>query len=92
MKMKIRMSELRRLIRQVLLEGPAGPGVAADPTDVRGFYPYEVDRGVNIQSYWYKSPGRTPGSDGDPGRPADALEYLGMTPKKPEEGEEKTSD
>ncbi|MFN5869792.1 MAG: hypothetical protein ACK46A_10780, partial [Akkermansiaceae bacterium] len=45
------------LIRRALQEGPAGPGVSADPTDVKGFYPYEVERGADIHGYWYKSPG-----------------------------------
>ena len=67
--MKIRLSELRKIIRHSLLENPSGPGVTADPTDVKGFYPYEVERGVDIQGFWYKSPGRSMGSDGDPGRP-----------------------
>lgn len=80
--LKIKLSELRRIIRRALLEGPAGPGVAANPVDVKGFYPYEIERGTDIQSFWYKSPGRSMGSDGDPGRPADANEYIGM--KEPE--------
>jgi hypothetical protein len=79
--MKIRMSELRKLIRQVLSEGPSGPGVTADPTEIKGFYPYEVERGVDVQSYWYRSPARQQGTDGDPGRPADAAEYIGFKTK-----------
>ena len=80
-KIRIRVSELRRLIRQVLLEGPSGPGVTSDPTEKKGFYPYEVERGVDVQSFWYRSPGRSMGSDGDPGRPSDAAEYIGLKKK-----------
>lgn len=76
--MKIKLGELRRIIRRALVEGPAGAGVAADPKDVKGFYPYDLERGTDVQSFWYKSPGRSMGSDGDPGRPEDANEYIGM--------------
>lgn len=76
--LRIKLGELRRIIRKALIEGPAGPGVSADPKDVKGFYPYELERGTDIQSFWYKSPGREMGSDGDPGRPEDANEYIGM--------------
>lgn len=80
--LRIRLGELRSLIRKILNEGgPSGPGVTADPTDVKGFYPYEIERGVDIQGFWYRSPGRSPGSDGDPGRPADAGEYIGFKTK-----------
>ena len=77
--MKIRISELRKLIRKVLAEGPAGPAITADPTDVKGFYPYEVERGTDIFGYWYKSPGDK-GSN-DPMRPEDAAEYIGFKTK-----------
>ena len=89
--MKLRISELRKIIRQVLLEGPSGPGVTADPTEKKGFYPYEIERGADIHGYWYKSPGRAMGSDGDPGRPPDAAEYIGFKTKgaTPEEAAEK---
>lgn len=78
---KISLRELRRIIRKLLQEGPSGPGVTADPTEKSGFYPYEIDRGVDVQGYWYRSPGRSPGSDGDPGRPSDAAEYIGFKTK-----------
>ena len=78
---KIRVGELRNLIRKVIEEGPSGPGVTADPTNKDGFYPYEIARGVDVQSFWYRSPGRSPGGDGDPGRPADAAEYIGFKTK-----------
>ena len=77
--MKIRISELRKLIRKVLSEGPSGPGITSDPTDVKGFYPYEVERGTDIFGYWYKSPGDK-GSN-DPMRPEDAAEYIGFKTK-----------
>lgn len=77
---RVGVSELRRFIRMTLLENPSGPGVTADPTEIKGFYPYEVERGVDIQGYWYKSPGRSIGADGDPGRPEDAAEYIGQKP------------
>ena len=67
--------------RQVLSEsGLSASGT--DPTNLdttpKGFYPYEIERGVDIQGRWYKSPGAPMGSDGDPGRPSDADEYIGM--------------
>ncbi len=74
--MKIRISELRRIIRQVLSESP---GVTSDPTDVKGFYPYEIERGTDIHGYWYKSPGDK-GSN-NPGRPEDPEEYIGFKTK-----------
>jgi hypothetical protein len=83
--MKIRLGELRRIIRRALREGPSGPGVSADPTDVKGFYPYEVERGADIHGYWYKSPGDKGSSD--PMRPEDPEEYIGFKTKgaKPED-------
>ena len=85
--MRVRLGDLRRVIRRALREGPAGPAVAANPTDVKGFYPYETERGIDIHSFWYKSPGRAMGTDGDPGRPEDAEEYIGFKTKgvKPED-------
>lgn len=77
--MKVRLGELRRFIRLTLLEGPAGPGVSADPTDVKGFYDYEVERGADIHGYWYKSPGDKGSSD--PMRPEDPEEYIGFKTK-----------
>ena len=72
---------LRSYIKEVLslkeMGGPVGAS-GSDPSDVKGFYPYEIERGVDIHSFWYKSPGRSMGGDGDPFRPADALEYIGM--------------
>ena len=76
--MKIRISELRKIIRQVLSENPTGPGVTADPTNTDGAYPYEIERGVDIYSKWYRSPGE---SAGDPGRPENAEDYVGFNTK-----------
>lgn len=83
--MKVRLGELRRIIRRELQEGPSGPGVSADPTDVKGFYPYEIERGADIHGYWYKSPGDKGSSD--PMRPEDPEEYIGFKTKgvKPED-------
>lgn len=80
-KMKISISELRNLIQKILFEGPVGASVSSDPTDVKGFYPYDVERGVDVHGFWYKSPGRPQGSNGDPGRPEDAEEYIGFKTK-----------
>lgn len=78
---RIRLGELRRVIRQVLEEGPVGPGVTANPTEPNGFYPYEIERGADMGGSWYRSPGKSPGGDGDPGRPADPAEYIGFKTK-----------
>ena len=75
--MRMRLGELRRLIRAALLEGPSGPGVTADPTEVRGFYPYEAERGADIAGYWYLSPGD---KGTNPMRPDDPAEYIGLKP------------
>lgn len=77
--MKISLGELRRIVRQALQEGPSGPGVTADPTDVKGFYSYDVERGTDIYGYWYKSPGDKGSSD--PKRPEDPEEYIGFKTK-----------
>lgn len=76
--MKMKLSELRSIIRRVLLEEP---GVTSDPTDVKGFYNYDIDRGTDIYGFWYKSPGRSVGGDGDPSRPEDPAEYIGFKTK-----------
>lgn len=62
-------------------QGAAGPGVVADPTTgtTGGARDYELERGVDILSPWYKSPGEL-GSN-DPGRPEDAEEYVGFKTK-----------
>ena len=78
--MKIRISELRRIIRQVLLEtAPSATVKPGEAPEVKGFYPYEVERGNDIHGYWYKSPGDK--GSGNPGRPDDAEEYIGFKTK-----------
>lgn len=79
---------IRKFIREALLEGPAGPGVTADPTTGTsgGARDYDLPRGVDILGRWYRSPGATPGTEGDPGRPEDPAEYIGISGKgTPEE-------
>jgi len=73
---------LRDFIREVLREG--GPTMASgvDPTNTEGQYSYEIERGSDIYSYWYRSPGREAGGDGDPGRVSSAEEYIGLKPKE----------
>lgn len=68
----------------LVVEGPAGAGVTADPSKPGGgARDYELERGVDIYGYWYRSPGENGGEN--PGRPDDAEEYIGMKP--PPEGE-----
>jgi len=73
----------------MLREGPTGPGVTADPTTGTsgGARDYDLERGVDIYGYWYKSPGELGGPGVDPMRPEAAEEYLGMagTGETPEE-------
>jgi hypothetical protein len=72
-------STLRAYIRSVLME-MGGPAAASgtDPKDAKGFYPYDIERGADIHSFWYRSPGRGMGSDGD-FRPDDPMSYIGMS-------------
>jgi len=78
--MRIPQRTLRLFVREFLLReyGQAAGASGTDPTDPDGFYPYEVERGTDIHGYWYRSPGRSVGSDGDPFRPPDPAEYIGM--------------
>lgn len=79
---RMKLGELRRVIRRALAEGgPVGPGVTSNPTEPGGFYSYDIERGVDILGRWYRSPGASPGSEGDPGRPADPTEYIGFKTK-----------
>lgn len=84
--MKIRVVELRRMIREIIKESYGG-SLGIDPTSLetssQGFYPYDLERGVDLYATWYRSPGS---SEGDPGRPADAADYIGMSAEEPEEG------
>jgi len=73
---------IERALRKLLNEyGEAAAASGTDPTDVTGFYPYNIERGSDIHAFWYKSPGRPMGSDGDPCRPEDAPDYIGLKPK-----------
>ena len=76
----MKYNKLRNFIREflVLEYGQATGASGSDPTDVKGFYPYEIERGTDIQGSWYRSPGKSPGGDGDPGRPSNAEDYIGM--------------
>jgi hypothetical protein len=96
--MKIRISQLRKLIREAFVVAASkGNSVMDFYEPPKGFYDYEVPRGTDIHSFWYKSPGRPMGQDGDPFRPEDAFEYIGMkTPSGEDsseggEGEESSS-
>jgi hypothetical protein len=64
--------------------GPVGAS-GSDPSSAEGFYSYDVERGSDIHSFWYRSPGRSPGGDGDPFRVSDPLSYIGMAPPAPAE-------
>lgn len=85
--MKKSEMRLRQFIRMMIGEGAVGPGVTADPKPGGGARDYEIERGNDIHGYWYRSPGDK--GDGDPGRPDDAEEYIGMKPKTG--GEETTT-
>lgn len=90
--MKLRVVELRRMIREIIIESYGG-ALGVDPTtsdtSSQGFYPYDLERGVDLYSTWYRSPGAT---EGDPGRPADPADYIGMSAsEQEEESSEETS-
>lgn len=73
--MKLKIGQLRKLIREAIDDS-----TESSSNNTGGFYPYEIERGVDIHGYWYRSPGRAMGGDGDPGRPEDAASYIGMKP------------
>jgi len=81
----IKIGTLRRIIREALMveageaTGASGVDPTKDPKIPQGDRP---DRGTDIHGFWYRSPGRTPGADGDPKRPPDAAEYIGQKPKE----------
>lgn len=81
--MKIRIRELREMIRTVLSEDGFSTTIADPTTEPRGLYGYDLDRGADIHSFWYRSPGRAMGKEGDPGRPDDSMSYIGMKPPAP---------
>lgn len=75
---------LRKFIKEFFLfnEGPVGASLT-NPQDPKGFYSYDLGRGDMDGKFWYRSPGRSVGSDGDPGRPSDAMSYIGLKPPSP---------
>lgn len=85
---KNKTNKLRELIREILI-AESGPTMASgtDPINAQGFYSYELSRG-NTDNFWYRSPGRSMGTEGDPGRPPNANLYVGMeTPTADAESE-----
>lgn len=40
------------------------------------------ERGADIHGFWYRSPGRPMGTEGDPYRPLDAAEFIGQKRKE----------
>jgi hypothetical protein len=84
MMIKMTFGKLKQIIRETLGAGASG----TDPTEHDGFYSYEIPRGTDVHGFWYRSPGRPMGSDGDPSRPADAMAYIGMTPPNEEPASE----
>lgn len=72
--------ETRRRGRGLRQTDSAGPGVTTDPTAAG--VPYgdsEIQRGTDIYSYWYRSPGDK--STGGNFRPDDPEEYIGFKTK-----------
>jgi hypothetical protein len=70
---------IREVLRDVRLrEGGPGATVSVDPTKSTRPYDYDIPRGTDVHAFWYRSPGRPVGGDGDPGRPPDAADYIGM--------------
>lgn len=66
-----------------LQEAEEGGGEAAPVASSPGFYtPFDMVKDhtgtEDPNSTWYRSPGREPGADGDPGRSADPYVQLGM--------------
>lgn len=77
--------ENKRRQKSVNQTDSAGPGVSTDPTQSKEPYDnYNIERGVDIHGYWYKSPGDK--STGGNYRPDDPAEYIGMkAPPAPSE-------
>ena len=74
----------REIKRYMLQEDPAGTSLA-DPNGAKGFYSdFDMEKdhhtGADIQGLWYKSPGREPGTEGDPFRVEDPASRLKMHP------------
>ena len=71
--------------RSIKQTDSAGPGVTTDPTAAGQPYDnYNIERGVDIHGYWYKSPGDK--ATGGNYRPEDPAAYIGM--KAPSSTEE----
>lgn len=69
--------EAKRGQRSIKQTDSAGPGVTNDPTQAGEPYDnYNIERGVDIHGYWYKSPGDK--ATGGNYRPDDAAAYIGM--------------
>jgi hypothetical protein len=77
----MKLSTFRSLIRELVLEMTS---LGTDPREPKGFYSTDEERGVDIHSPWYRSPGELGSSD--PGRPDDAAGYIGMKAPEGEEG------
>ena len=77
--------ENKRRYNSINQTDSAGPGVNTDPTQSGAPYDnYNIERGVDIHGYWYKSPGDK--STGGNYRPDDPAEYIGMkAPPAPSE-------
>ncbi len=76
---------LRRDIKKFLLQEEPAVATGVDPTDTSGLYtPFDManDHGDSdqVSSTWYKSPGREPGTEGDPFRGDDPWSQLGFHP------------
>lgn len=75
----------REIRRYMLQEYPAGAGMVDPTKEPLGAYTHfdmDKDHGsvTKMQGAWYKSPGRTPGEDGDPFRGTDPNAQLGFHP------------
>jgi len=69
--------ESKRGQRSIKQTDSAGPGVTNDPTQAGEPYDnYNIKRGVDIYSYWYKSPGDK--ATGGGYRPEDPAAYIGI--------------
>jgi hypothetical protein len=77
--MRVTVGFVKRLIREAIED--------SDGTSRGGFYDYELPRGVDIHAFWYKSPAREAGQEGDPGRPSDAYAYIGMRGSRDQQDE-----
>ncbi len=70
-----------------MVENPAGASGTDPIAEPKGFYNYDYDIGTdqwiagpNAPEPWYRAPGAGMGTNGDPFRPEDPLEYMGFKP------------